>query len=300
MDNLSIAILCFSFMFSGAGLASAIMLSMLFSGTAVLNHVTLFWITTLLTYYFYGFFGLLYVVGASLALIGCGTMYWFELSVDDMKQKALELKNEQDNMNSNGDNHSFPDIDKKLAVLNQYKTSGINALCQRAGLTPDRISRIKEYYNVSSVRFDNFCNLVYEYACQFRETTKDISGLKNVYELYDWIMVFKKNIESIRSLHKMTRSLQSAFPGQVSQGSGKGRSTTNDSINMNLTNTKRGKGVSDPMESMDQMFSNMKPEDIESMMQQMFGGGDFAKMLSGLEEMGTSKGSVKPLQKKRR
>lgn len=302
MDKLLIAILGFSFIFSGAGLTSAALLAILFSGAATLDHITLISLTSLLTYYFYGFFGILYVIAAALSLIACGAMYWFELSVDDMKQKANELRLQEQSGTS--DSQNLSDIDKKLAVLNEYKTKGLGSLCQRSGLTPERITTIKNYYNTSAKRFDSFCGVAYGYICQFRETTESIAGLKIIYQLYDKILVYKKNLETIRSLHKMTRTMQSAMGGPMGGPAGGNQSYDSKSGDMiNLDNVdsfnKKNAAPMESMEAMDQMFANMKPEDMDMMMQQMFGG-DFAKLLGGMEGLGNGMNGVsnKPPKKK--
>lgn len=301
MDKLLIAILGFSFIFSGAGLTSAILLAILFSGAASLSHITLFSLTSLLTYYFYGFFGLFYVLMASLSLIACGAMYWFELSVDDMKQKAKELSLQEQSDPSTGPS----ELDKKLATFNEYKNTGLSSFCQRAGLTPERITLIKGYYASTSTRFDKICAVTYGYLCQFRETTKDIAGLKTIYHAYDQVWVYKKNIETIRSLHKMTRNMQSAMSGSMGQmGPSAGGSKTktsgatstadnsHDMINLDADQT--GNPM-ESMEAMDKMFANMKPEDMESMMQMMFGG-DLSKLMGGMGGPGGA--PIKPTKKK--
>jgi hypothetical protein len=218
-------------------------------------------------------------------------MYWFELSVDDMKQKANEFRLQDQEQSESSNPSSF---DKNLAVLNEYKTQSLDSFYQRTGLTPERITTIKGYYTKISTYFDNFCDVAYRYMCQFREITKDIAVLKTIYQAYDQILMYKKNLETIRSLHKLSRDMQSTFGGSMNK----------DQTNDTDTSDKKDQ---DPMKMMDQMFSNIKPEDMDKMMasinpddmnqmmQQMFGG-NLAKLVGDMEGMLDSQ--AKPTKKK--
>ena len=286
MDKLLVALLGFSFIFGNSGLTSAGLLALLFSGAVPLNHITLVSLTYLITYYFYGLYGLFYFMTASLSMITCGAMYWFELSVADIKQNANNLKFQANENSSEFTDSSkstnLTEFDKKLAVLTDLKTHGINSFCQKSGLTPEHIVSLKGYYNVASTQFNMVCDVIYGYMCQFRETTKNIAVLTTIYYAYDQIWVYKKNIETVRSLHKITKNMDSLMGDSIHRSN----SESQNAINLDTDNS-ISKKENDMvlLASMNQLFDDIKSTDMEMMMNQIFENGDLAHIFDGMTKM---------------
>lgn len=225
MDKLSISLLALSFIFGGSGITSAFLVTMLCSGSATFNYATLFGLTTFLTHYFYGFFTTIYIMLSSLALIGSGTMYWLDLSVDDVKHKVSVFdqqlidetqpdpegsENSKDTKGSENSENLNPlnqKIKKIFDVSNSYKNISIDVLQKRLKVTPEKIIIAKRRYAYVSLKFDTVCRVLYKYLCRFQEATKNVPGLKLLYGIYQQIYSFIKNIETIRNLHKISRNM---------------------------------------------------------------------------------------------
>lgn len=254
MDKLLIAILGFSFI-SGAGLTSAILLTLLFTGCVKIDCQTLFGISSLLTYYFYGILGLIYITLFSMAMIASGIMYWYEMSIDDMKKNALILNEQIDK------EHNLDGFDKKLLYLNNCKKESIETFYKKTGLTEQHLTTIKSGYSDLSRRFNKLCDITYNYMYMFRNSTNDIAGLKILYSIYDLICEYKENIETVRSLHNLSRNMQNTMSNLETQ-----KFMTSDSYNPD-----------NPLSM---------PQGMEAMMENMMKNinlDDFAKMMGGFD-----------------
>jgi hypothetical protein len=218
MDRLSLTLLLLLFIFSGSGLTVATLLIYLFTGIATLDHVTLFSTSTLLTYYFYGLFGLMYLFGCVITIVVCGLMYWLEMSLDTIRQQANDMHNQaneihivNNNVNNTISDQTF-DIDPRIKRFQKYGNDIVTLFRQKTRLTDEKITLIRNYYILMSSRFDIFTTWVIKYITRFRELTQDITGLKLAYYLIDKFFLYKETIESYRTLHKVSRDLQSKFP----------------------------------------------------------------------------------------
>lgn len=214
MDNLSIAFLVFLFILSGPGLSSVGLFSMLFTGFVQANHVTIFSLVSMLTYYFYGLFGMMYMAVCSMAYIMCGMMYWFEMTFEDMRKKADEMREQtSDESNSDVSETDTPSsFDRKIQEFNEYRTAGVKTLYEKLGLTEERRKAYENMYSTYSTYFDNIVDGVVTYIARFREMTNEIAGLKTVYYIYDQLVEYKKLLESIRAMHKISRTMTGFMP----------------------------------------------------------------------------------------
>ena len=295
MDRLSVAILVSLFLFSGSGLASATFLAYIFFGVASIDHVTLFSLCSLLTYNFYGLLGMFYVLMCSLTLIACGLMYWYEMSVDDLKKKASEMQTQVGDKNSDGSQTGA--IDERLKVANDYKNNLLGTFWLKTGLTEERRAKYWEHYLTASNKFDTFYVFATAYASQFRDLTKDIPVLKTLYYAYDQFFVYKQSIESVRALHKLSRNL--TMPPSQPQTRGASSNVSVDSNSESSTSSAPpvdlgamfgGLNMPD-MEEMQKQMENMSPEEkkrMDDMTEQMMKNmnlGDMMKMFGGIEGM---------------
>lgn len=221
MDKLSLTLLELLFVFGGSGLTATMLLFFLITGVVTLNCGTLFSLTTLFTYYFYGLFGLLYTMISSLSFLLCATMYWYELSFDDFKKSANNMREqtikdlpqelEAEKINN--------DLDDKLQVLrkylNKYKVLGQTFVRDKLKLTDERIEKYQTSYKKISSKYDTVIDTLYNYLKKLRTLTENVPGFKFVYNVYDEILQFKTLLESIRSMNKsmynMPHELQEDF-----------------------------------------------------------------------------------------
>lgn len=223
MDNLSVTTLFLLFIFSGAGLTSAVLLTFLLTGVTALNYISIFGLVNLLTYYFYGFLGLIYTCLSSLALIVCGFMYWYEMSFDDIKNQANELKNKtktnvqiqtsaQLDAQVDVQSKTQSQIDAKLQSLkekyNEYKTSSVAFIEKKLGLTNYHVQKLHSVYNKISTYYDKFILIACKYFERFKNITSNTPGLKQLYDIYDKALEYKEIVESIRAMHKLSRNMQ--------------------------------------------------------------------------------------------
>jgi hypothetical protein len=212
MERLPLAILILSFIVSGAGLTTAEMLCYLLFGIASLNHVTLFSTLSLFTYYLYGFFGIMYVALSTLIFIACGLMYWFDMSLGDMQKKVMSIQKSSvispDTDKTVTDNSQISqDMELRLKQLQAFKNTMIGSLCLKTGVTDDKINMIKNYYVLSSTKFDNFTDLLFTYIVRFRQITQDVMILKTIYYIYDQIIIYTTLLKSFRKLSNMASNM---------------------------------------------------------------------------------------------
>lgn len=224
------------------------------------DFITLSVYTILVTYYFYGLFGLIYLLGSTSVLILCGIMYWYELSPDDIKQHMIKYVE--------SDPESV-EVNKQITQYNQFVNKQISFVFQKIYLTESNLNTINRYYNhicsyfpminkyytLTSSYYDNICSATYGYMKQLRIITSDIPIIKNIYFVYDKLIVNIMNIETLRLFHKLSRNMQNAMNSLEASD----KKTSKDNNN-----------VSDSFgDSLETFFSNMKPEEMESIMKQV-------------------------------
>jgi hypothetical protein len=226
MDKLSITAFILLFIFSGAGLPSLLLLSLLGTGKIALNYLNLFSLINLLTYYFYGFFGMIYLFISSLALMVCGFMYWYELSIDEFKKEAEEMRikalNDSETIkpdvpaNVTGVTMTNEVTKTKLDVqlerakvfFDKYKGLCFDFLEKKLGFTSKRMEKISNVYTKISSYYDNFVAMVYNFLLKFKNATKNVVGLRSLYYLDDQLVICRDSVNSLRTMHKAARDMQ--------------------------------------------------------------------------------------------
>jgi len=239
MERLSITLLLLLFVLSGSGLTLTAMVAYLFLGLSSLDHTTLLAMFSLLTYHFYGLFGMMYVAFSNVFLIICGLMYWFGFSFDDLRKRCAILQgyttpssesststksstvtepstksdsvlqeNESvESADSTSTSNVSSDIQCKLTQLQDYKNTLFSQFYQKTGLTDDKIALIKEYCVLASTKFDNLTDLLFIYVARLKELTKDVVGLKTIYSVYDKLLGFVSMLEQLKTFSSMARTM---------------------------------------------------------------------------------------------
>lgn len=238
MDRLIIALLIVLFFCGGSGLTSAGLLALIFGGVIDVTYATLSTVSVLLTYYICGLTGLFVVMFSSIALISSGCMYWYEMSFGDVKKMLQDMnkkgqasgekesrdkdsdkkKKESETDENESDDSKTQSFEKRLTEFSEYKTKSVQAFYDKTGLTDQRLEKYKGYYLFVSTKFDSFCDASHYYLCQFRAATEEIAGLRELYSGYDKCLELKTNLEGLRSLHKLSRTMQ--MPSAQSTASG--------------------------------------------------------------------------------
>lgn len=229
MNNLSITALLLSFIFNGVGFTALSLFISLFTGIFTLTHANLFGLLTLVTYYLYGLFGMCYVLMSSFTLILCGYMYWYEVNFDDVKKMANQLKEQtiKEQMTTEDDqilkdkqtvNNYSSQLESQLQFLkttfNRYTETTKVFFEKKLGLTSERTQKLFDIFSKISLWYDGVTLLLYQYLVKIREFTKNTPALKHVYYFYDRLFKYKKGLETLRLMHKLSRQMQE---GQLNQ-----------------------------------------------------------------------------------
>lgn len=211
MNRLIFAILTLLYIFSGSGLTAIGLITTMMFNQIELNHISLFALTILLTKCFYGLIGLMYMFVGSMIFLLCGVCYWYEMSLNDIQQQMVQFK-EENIVRSTSESKELTSFDKNWESLRQYKTEKINTFCEKIGLTDlltleERSMKIQTFVILVSDKFDKFCDIVYSYLCKFRTKTSDVKVFKEIYATYGQLLECKAGIESLRSMHKLSRTM---------------------------------------------------------------------------------------------
>lgn len=196
MDNLTKSFLLTCFLFSGSSLAALALFTFFMLGVTSVSYLTLFAFVSLLTYSFYGLFGLMYVLLASSGLLCCAFMYWFNLTSNDIYQKLDNFRAMFTKDKSEESNFS---LRKKLFTV----------LSQRTGLNDTHCQKISQYYQLVSHYFDKFVSLLSTYLVKFRNLTQNVSGFNRIYNAYDTLSLVGSTLENAKNIHQVASNLPS-------------------------------------------------------------------------------------------
>ena len=206
MDKLLIAILCYTFIFTPTEITLFTFLSMFFLKLITITHNTLFSLFAITTYYLYGLLGTFYIILCSFLVNACGIMFWYEMSVTDIKESIKELKTDEKykEIDTNIFDSSF--LEKRIVQAFNYKNQISEKL--NNNVIYKNVKRLTIlYYSTIITYFDKLSNLIYFYMCKFRLLTENIIGFKHIYRVYDKFCKIQYMIISLRSIHKMTRQI---------------------------------------------------------------------------------------------
>lgn len=275
MDKLSIAFLTIIFLNGGSLLIWVGLMLALFTQMLPLNYKTLFNVTTFTTYCFYGFTGIIYTFLCALSLLMCGAMYWFELSIDDVKNKMKEL-NVNENL-STDDDHTVQ-IEQYIDTFSQYKIKYVNMFCEKTGLKINStwITSVGTLYTHVSVVFDKFCQIFYGLMCRFRTLTRNMKGLKTLYNAYDTMYQYKISIDNLKTLNVESRNKSDALSLQIQKDTLSPKTTDPlklmDLCNfpeLNIDQDSFNQDMMDAQAKFDKMSPDERKKEAEAMMNMM-------------------------------
>jgi hypothetical protein len=292
MDKLSITLLTILFLNDGSYLIWIGLLFALLTQTLPLNYKTLFNFTSLTTYCFYGFTGIIYTFLCTLSLLICGAMYWFELSMDDVKNKMKELNDDAIDGNDCDDNESTNQIEQYIDKFTQYKTKYVNMFCEktRLNLISPWMGTIGTFYTHVSVMFDKFCQMLYGLMCRFRTLTQDMKGLKSIYNVYDTMCQYKTTVDKLKHLNSESQNkseMQEIDPSQIHTNKLMDLCNFPD---LSLDHNSLNQEMADAQAKFDKMTPDERKKEAEVMMNVMKNMFDsFDNMKSMMEEMSPPK-----------
>lgn len=232
MERLTIAMLALTFLLNGSGLTFIGLISYLYLGVAPLNNKTILALWALLTHYMYGVSGIVYSLLTTLTLVVNGLMYWYDLSLDDIRKKATgnlatEFGIDIDDKTQSGpkdsttsttsdnakideltNNDAYSTMSTKIDRLGQYKNLLADTLRYKLGITDEKMTLIKTNYSAFSTKFDTVTDVLFTYIVKFRAMTKNVMGLKTIYYVCDCLCNILRTIETVKSLNVMTRKMQ--------------------------------------------------------------------------------------------
>lgn len=200
MDRLTTFGLCTTFFLFGPMATFCCLLFLLYNGQIVLNYLSLLSLNLLFTYSLNGFFGLVYSFLSCLIMVSCGAMYWFDWSPSDLKNE-LNAFNQCNEI-------KYDDVltNKNVLIAKEYIINGAQKIYQVTGMTDEKIIKMKNVYVDCSKKFDYLSDLVWKYMCNFYELIKDVKGVKELFYYFSLVIGFFRSIDSIKSLHKLSRN----------------------------------------------------------------------------------------------
>jgi hypothetical protein len=224
MDKLTIFLLFALFVFGGSGWALMAFICMMSFGFVGSNHSTLFSLSVLMTYKFYGILSLLYTFAIALTFLLCGYMYWHDVRPDELVEQFTvqsadrnEKKTEPVDGQSDKPNETPIEtpietpFERKLKLVVEHKNKLIGVFYNKTGLTDEKIEHYKsvcrKYYHVASDGFNVLCGATHRYLCKFCQMTRNVRGFDYIYTAYDQIVKYKQDIESLKALHKFSNAL---------------------------------------------------------------------------------------------
>ena len=200
MDKLSTSIILLLVLFYGSDTAFLCLAICIMFGFAPIDHITMLSLCGLFTCAFYGALGLVYIAFSLLVIIGCAFMYWYDFSLDTVLQKLAEMQTPANTSDT-------------LVTQSNDKCTLSRYIYTKLGVSDARIEKNNAIYNGISHRFDAILCYMWQYCVKFRQITEHLIMFNKIYYIYDLIISAKNSIETIKALHKASRSFDISMFG---------------------------------------------------------------------------------------
>jgi hypothetical protein len=324
MNRLSIASLLSLFIFCGSWTFSTILLFLLYNGVISFSYLAIICLNFLLTYYTYGLTGVLYMAVSLVTMMGCGFMYWSNISSDSVK---IAINNSVSNLN----NISFINTSTKtlcesgiykrlingLEVMSNYRKEFTRKIYNNY-LTQNRIDVVKNSLIKASDLFDCFCAYMYVYLCMMRTYTQNLPVFKNIYFVFDQIVESKTNFDSFKDFHNLSIrpinipevSLTLGVKNSTSSSGSRGSSGSSGGGIKNIVNGPDiNSDIFGEINDMSKQFKTMSPEQLkqmDEMAKQIFqgmgsnNGMNFMGMFDDMQKMDQSSTNPKSIKNQKK
>ena len=209
MDKILIFILAALTAFNFSGVATFIYLIWLWTGFVKTEWITLSSFTALLVYWFYGLFGLVFLTGTLISSICALAMFWFDMSIQDLQEKAHdsvnEVRPEDEKVEASDDNVGDSTTLLDLTTEQVRRRTGLS----EAEFEEKMQEYLNKYQNVSE-RFNEFYETAYSSIVRARELTDEIPFIALAYYYFDYfwneLNTYCKAIISLKELSKLSRA----------------------------------------------------------------------------------------------
>lgn len=216
MDSILKITLATTFFMGGITYSAIMLLIYVLTGGINLNYMALFGLTMMFTYSIYGFFGLIYVLLALMASALCALMYWYDFTFQTQTLYTfIQLQMSESLKNS----------------CDQYKQR-FNDAVTKLGLTNERITIIKKYYQSVNTVADKLITFVYHYTSMFINLTSDTPGFKQIYNYYGKARVALHGMYIIMPMIRMSLQNIGRNTNRSSQSSQSSRSSPNPNLDL--------------------------------------------------------------------
>jgi hypothetical protein len=213
MDNLLIFILATLTGFGFSGVATFLYFIWLCSGFVKTEWTTLSSFTALMVYWFYGLFGLVFLGGSVISTVCALAMFWFDMSLQDIQEKAHESVNEarpEDERKQLKPSVKPSGGDDDTTLLDMSREQ----FCQRTGMSDEEFEKRKQKYLTAyrgvADRFDGIYNVCYSGVLRARELTDEIPVITLFYYYFDLVRkeinTYIKAVLSLKELSKLSRA----------------------------------------------------------------------------------------------
>jgi hypothetical protein len=244
MDKLSIGILISSFLFCGPLYTLIIMALNMFFDKIEFNYKSLFLLWFSYSCWMFTYVELLINVFNSCILLCCVMLYWYNIDYEKLETYPY-MKTILNNMQREKEKYKMRlyNILVNITNINKKKLIHYEKQCVK-------------YYTYVSLSFDNFCDMVYDILCKIHNLTKDMPGIRYMYNMYDMICIYIHCIEMLKSTkrHKTSNKPQSIFSTANSSNS----SNSVHNISVDTNNILNNNTIFD-------MVNNMTPDEKKQM-----------------------------------
>jgi hypothetical protein len=215
MNRIIISALIALTAFNYSGIASFIYLIMLLSGFVDTNYASLSSFTALSIYFMHGLFGLFSLMASVILTMVSGIMFWFDMSLQDVQKKAIELnKHDAGTKNAGTKNAGTKNEDTKNAEAEiEIGPYMLSSFLLKMGIDVESFDTVKntwfERYRAISNAFDNVTDIMYTGIQQFRALTIDVALFTHVYGAYDYMYdimySFINSVDTLKQMSSMSR-----------------------------------------------------------------------------------------------
>lgn len=213
MDNLLIFIITFLTAIDFSGIATVLFFIWLWTGFVKIEWTTLSSFTVLLIYWIMGFFGLIILSGAVITTVCALAMFWFDMSLQDVQDRAKETVNDArpENERQNPDSTTAEEKKENIDTLTDTLTSKLLTL---VGITQENLNTHYQKFSSKYSKISNLFNSLYTLCLmglsRFRDLTNDVPIVSLGYYYFDMIQkevtVYIKAIISLKELSKLSRA----------------------------------------------------------------------------------------------
>ena len=320
MDRLQTSLIGFLLLTGHSYLATLLYGALLLAGIAPTHYVTLSSFCGVMTYAFYGVFGLLYSALSFVLISTSCAMYWYDVTLEDVSNKVLEQASATDTLGAAevGEGTDEPPNTRRPVNRNTIYEDLTQFIESNTNITQDDINnwydQFANYYGRASGYYDGFANFAISIMNMFYAATTGLPVFKDVYGYiaHYWTSITRLFyvIDGIKRVSKISRDLDN----QLSSGARTvGDANSVDSVDEDLDDSviptrsaaPSSSGPAFPglspmgmdfeqMQKFEQSLTPQQRREMSEAAMKMMGNIDMTQMAGMMEAFGQMSGQVPP------